>query len=45
MLAEAYYDNGKIEFARNYRFKHSRFKISVKLPDDEMTDESCIINE
>lgn len=45
MLAEAYYDNGKIEFTRNYRFKHNRFKISVKLPDDEITDESGDVNE
>lgn len=40
MLAEAWYDNGKIEFTRNYSFKHNRFKISVKLPDDEILDDA-----
>ena len=45
MLAEAYYDNGKIEFTRNYRFKHNRFKISVKLPDEEISDSSIGTNE
>ena len=40
MLAEAYYHNGKIEFTRNYRFRHNRFKISVEVPDDEIDDEN-----
>ncbi|MBV5341269.1 MAG: hypothetical protein J0665_17220 [Deltaproteobacteria bacterium] len=40
MLAEAYYDNGKIEFTRNYRFKHSRFKLSVQVPDEEVMNEN-----
>jgi hypothetical protein len=39
MLAEAYYDNGKIEFTRNYRFKHNRFKINVEVPDEEVSKE------
>ena len=40
MLAEAYYDNGKIEFTRNYRFKHNRFKLSVEVPDEEVVNEN-----
>jgi len=36
MLADAYYDNGKIEFTRNYRFRHSRFSIRIEVPDDEV---------
>ncbi len=40
MLAEAYYHNGKIEFTRNYRFRHNRFKISVEVPDEEIDNEN-----
>jgi hypothetical protein len=39
MLAEAWYDNGKIEFARNYRFRHNMFKVRVEVPDDEVVNE------
>ena len=40
MLAEAYYDNGKIEFTRSYRFRHNRFKISVEVPDEEIDSDT-----
>lgn len=36
MLAEAWYDNGKIELTGVHRFKHSRFKLRVVLPDEEI---------
>jgi len=36
MLAEALYDNGKIELTGVHRFKHSRFKLRVVVPDEEI---------
>lgn len=36
MLAEAWYDNGKIELTGNHRFKHTRFKLRVVVPDEEL---------
>lgn len=40
MLAEAWYDNGKIELTGNHRFKHTRFKLRVVVPDEEIMNES-----
>lgn len=40
MLAEAYYDDGKIELTRKYRFKHNRFKLTVEVPDEEVMNEN-----
>jgi hypothetical protein len=45
MLADAYYDNGKIEFTRNYRFRHSRFSIRIEVPDDEVLKDLDITME
>lgn len=36
MLTEAWYDNGKIELTGNHRFKHTRFKLRVVVPDEEL---------
>jgi hypothetical protein len=40
MLAEAYYNNGRIEFTQKLHFKHSRFKLSVEVPDEEIINEN-----
>ena len=40
MLAEAWYDNGKIELTGNHRFKHTRFKLRVVVPDEEIMSET-----
>lgn len=40
MLAEAWYDNGKIELTGNHRFKHTRFKLRVVVPDEEIMNET-----
>ncbi len=37
MLAEAYYNDGKLEFTRKLTFRHTRFKVRVELPDEEVT--------
>lgn len=40
MLAEAYYDNGKIEFTRKLNFRHTRFKLSIEVPDEEIVNDN-----
>lgn len=44
MLAEAYYHDGKIEFTRKLHFRHTRFKLRVEVPDDEISDEATAMD-
>ena len=40
MLAEAYYHNGRIEFTRKLNFKHTYFKLSIVVPDEEVVNDN-----
>lgn len=40
MLAEAYYIDGKIEFTQKIHFRHTRFKLRVEVPDEEIIAEN-----
>lgn len=41
MRLEAIYDNGLLQMPASLRFHHSRFKVLVEVPDEEIMDEKA----